>query len=115
MLRSLSFLLALALLLSGCAAPVSVERLSLQASYARLNRTALSSNTPSETTLTVLRRHGLLEYWRSNPAGGIALLRQAVVGRPGNWQELFALAELSYLRGRREDSRPDYLAAAVYA
>lgn len=115
MLRSLSFLLALALLLSGCTAPVSVERLSPQASYARLNRTALSSDTPSETTLTVLRRHGLLEYWRSNPAGSIALLRQAVVGRPGEWQELFALAELSYLRGRREESRPDYLAAAVYA
>lgn len=113
--RSLSFFLALALLLSGCAAPVSVERLSPQAAYARLNRTALSSNTPSETTLTVLRRHGLLDYWRFDPAGGIALLRQAVVGRPGEWQELFALAELSYLQGRRTNSQPDYLAAAVYA
>jgi pimeloyl-ACP methyl ester carboxylesterase len=115
LLRSLMLLVVLVLLLGGCTAPLSVEQVSLRASYARLNRTALSSNTPSETTLTVLRRHGLLDYWRSDPAGGIAALRQAIVGRPSGWQELFALAELSYLRGREADSRPDYLSAAVYA
>jgi len=108
-------ILAVALLLSGCAAPLTVERLSPQASYARLNRTALSSDKPSESTLIVLRRHGLLEIWNNDPAAGVAQLRRDVVGQAGQWPELFALAELSYLNGRKNESRPDFLAAAIYA
>ncbi len=113
--RVTQFVLAVTLLLSGCAAPLSVERLSPQTSYARSNRTALSADEPSESTLTVLRRHGLLDTWKSNPAEGIAELRRDVVAQPTRWPELFALAELSYLRGRVSGSQPDFLAAAVYA
>lgn len=106
---------AVALLLSGCVAPLTVERLGPQASYARMNRSALSGDRPSESTLTVLRRHGLLDIWDKDPAGGIAGLRRDVVGQPALWPELFALAELSYLHGRKDGSRPDSLAAAIYA
>jgi hypothetical protein len=54
----------LSLLLVGCAAPVAVEQLDSQAAYGRLNRSALAENQPSETTLTALRRYGLLESFK---------------------------------------------------
>ena len=107
--------LAVLLLLGGCAAPLSVERLSPQQSYAQLNRSALSGDTLSEATLTVLRRHGLLATWTKDPASAIAALHRAVVGQLDLWPELFALAELSYLRERQAGSRPDAFAAAIYA
>ena len=53
--------MAALLLLAGCAAPLSVEQLSPQAAYRRLERSALAENALSETTRTTLRRHGLLE------------------------------------------------------
>jgi pimeloyl-ACP methyl ester carboxylesterase len=112
--RAACLLMAL-LLLGGCAAPLTIQQLSPQASYDQLNRSALSSNRLSEYTLTVLRRHGLLDTWRQDPAAGIAALRKQVVASPDLWHQLFALAELSYLRGRRDGSRPDALAAAIYA
>lgn len=108
-------LLAVLLLLGGCAAPVSVSPLSLDASYRQLNRSALSGGTLSNSTLIVLRRHGLLAAWNSNPDAAIAALRADVVGQPALWPELFALAELSYLQGQRDNAPPKFLAAAVYA
>src|SRR5688572_22288208 len=53
--------MAALLLLAGCAAPLSVEQLSPQAAYRKLERSALAENALSETTRTTLRRHGLLE------------------------------------------------------
>ncbi len=103
------------LTLAGCGAPWSLNWLSQRDSYKELNRTALSANQPSDATLVVLRRHGLLEAWDANSAAAIAALRADMVGQPDKWSDLFALAELSYLRGRRERSQPDRLAAAVYA
>lgn len=63
----------------------------------------------------MLRRHGLLETWDKDPPAAIAGLRREVVGRSALWPELFALAELSYLRGRKDGSQPDSPAAAIYA
>ena len=65
--------------------------------------------------MIVLRRNGLFNTWMNDPDGAIAMLRQRVAGRPGLWQELFALAELSYLRGKQQNSQQDFLAAVVYA
>ena len=105
----------LLLVLSGCAAPWSLTRLNDRDSYQKLNRSALSSDTPSHGTLVVLRRYGLLEKWHTNPADAIAALRADVVDHADRWPDLFALAELSYLQGRRDRSQPERLAAAVYA
>jgi pimeloyl-ACP methyl ester carboxylesterase len=107
--------LLLIVALSGCASPYSVTQLSINQSYYQTNRSSLTGNTPSNDTLNVLRRHGLLAYWRARPVNAIALLRADVVGDPSSWQELLALADLSYLQAKRDNSQPEFLAAAVYA
>jgi len=104
-----------ALLLNGCTAPVSVQRLTLSQSYRQLDRSALSSDALSDSTLIVLRRHNLLKTWNTDPSSAIAALRDAVVGQPSSWPDLFALAELSYLRGKKEGKAEDFLVAAIYA
>ena len=107
--------LAMLLLASSCAAPLSVDQLSMQESYRLLNRSTLAGNVLSESTLTVLRRRGLMEAWRRDRTGAIAALHGTVVNDPRSWPDLFALAELSYLQGNRLASPAEFLAAAVYA
>jgi pimeloyl-ACP methyl ester carboxylesterase len=109
------FALFLLVSLAGCVSPYGVNELSPEASYQQTNRSALSSDTPSDETLNVLRRHGLLDLWRQNPTAAIASLRGDVVADPSLWNEYFALAELSYMQGKRSHSQADYLAAALYA
>ena len=105
----------LALAVAGCSAPLSVERLDQQAAYKRLNRSALGDDQLSETTLIVMRRHDLAAAYARDPAAAIAALHAKVVGDPTKWQDLFALAEASYLLARQDGSAPRYMAAALYA
>jgi hypothetical protein len=112
--------LALVLLLAACVAPVTVQQTDERTSYQRLNRNALSSNEPSEASLTTLRQRALLETYEMYPAETIRALHGWMLIDDNPADALFALAELSYLRGRelqgqQLDSRPDYLAAAIYA
>jgi hypothetical protein len=104
-----------ALLLNGCTAPVSVQRLTLSQSYRQLDRKALSSDALSDSTLIILRRHNLLKTWNTDPSSAIAALRDDVVGQPSSWPDLVALAELSFLQGQKEGKAEDFLAAAIYA
>lgn len=114
--RALHAVLGAALLLLGaCAAPVTVEPVSARAAYGRLNRTALTDNVPSESTLVVLRRHALLDSYFQFPVEGLAALQASLAAEGSPADSLFALAELHYLRGRQEDSRPDHLAATLFA
>ena len=108
-------LLAIALAASACSAPLTVERLNPYQAYRQANRTALSGDAPSDATLTVLRRHGLLADWQRSPAPAIASLHAAVTSQPELWPELFALSELSYLQANRDHAQPEFLAAALYA
>lgn len=112
---ALLLLLLPLLLLGHCAAPVSVERPDPQAAYRKMDRSALAENQPSEVTRTPLRRHGLLNTLQPWPDETIAALHAQVVGMPAAWSELFALAELSYLRARQTGARDRYLVAAIYA
>ena len=107
--------LLLLLLSSGCAAPFAVNRLDPNDAYQQSIRSALGGDVPSNATLSTLRRFGLLKLWKSNPEAAIGSLRSGVVRRPDLWREWFALAELSYLQGKRDKSPAEYLAAAVYA
>jgi pimeloyl-ACP methyl ester carboxylesterase len=108
-------LLAILLFTAGCAAPLHINRLSLNDTYAQLNQGALAGSTPSDFTQTILRRHGLLPLWKKDPNAAIANLRASVVHQPALWPELFALAELSYLQAKQSGSQEDFLAAALYA
>jgi pimeloyl-ACP methyl ester carboxylesterase len=105
----------LGLQLGGCAPPLTVERLDEPAAYKRLTRNALAGDDLSETTLSVLRRHDLADTYERSPSEAIAALHAQVVGQPESWEDLFALAELSYLLARQEGSPPRYMAAALYA
>ncbi|NVN38089.1 hypothetical protein [Komagataeibacter swingsii] len=102
-------------LLAGCAGPVTVRHVSLVHSYRDGARTALQGGRPGNETMIVLRRHGLLPAWRSDPDRAIAILRTQAKGRDDGADVLFALAELSYQQGLRHHHAQDFLAAAVYA
>jgi hypothetical protein len=107
--------LALMLVVAACSAPVSVERVDLRTAYETINRTALSSDTLSDTTRIVLRRSALLDAFRSQPDAVIGALRGQAIAQGMPWIDLFALAEMHYLRGRQTASKPHLLAAALYA
>ena len=100
---------------AGCTPPVGVTRLSQQEMHRQVDSSALTTDAVSDPTQIVLRRHDLVERFATDPEAAIGALRQVVVSGDGGNDELFALAELSYLHGVAARSRPDELAAAVYA
>jgi len=103
------------LLTAGCAAPISVTKVTPQESYRELRQNALSTSEPGETTKIVLRRFALTKQFEDDPAAAIQALHNVTASTPGRSDTLFALAELSFLHARQTHSRPHYLAAAVYA
>ncbi|WP_158319954.1 lipase family alpha/beta hydrolase [Acetobacter orleanensis] len=106
------------LVLSGCASPISVTPLSLGEAYQEHSRSALSGRTLSNTTHTVLQRLNLLTPWENHPTDAIAALRRLTQARfyaQGLGDQLFALAELSYMHARRHADRAEFMAAALYA
>lgn len=108
----------LCLAVSGCAAPVTVQRLSLTASYKERSQSTLSGHKLSNTTRIVLERQNLLTLWNDTPTQAIAILRastQAQFYTPDFQDQLFALAELNYLNARRHADRAAFMAAALYA
>jgi hypothetical protein len=107
--------LLLVVLLAACTPPVQVERVSLRTAYEVLNRTALSSDQLSEATRTVLRRNALLDTFDTQPEATISALRAQALATGMQWPDLYALAEMSYLEGRRTKSKPLLLASALYA
>jgi pimeloyl-ACP methyl ester carboxylesterase len=105
----------LAALVAGCAAPVGVKRIPPREAYRQLTANALTSDEPSDASQTVLRRYNLVESFDHYPAFTLGQLRTVVVSGRGGNDEVFALAELSYLYAVRSDSRPAAFAAALYA
>mgnify|MGYP003362076405 FL=1 len=117
-LRSRFSCVVLCLAVSGCAAPVTVQRLSLTDSYKERSQSTLSGRTLSNTTRIVLERQNLLPLWKKKPAQAIATLRastQAQFYTPDLQDQLFALAELNYLLARQNSDRAAYMATALYA
>ncbi|WP_338332857.1 alpha/beta fold hydrolase [Acetobacter sp. LMG 32666] len=109
---------ALCVAFSGCAAPITVQRLSLTDSYKERSQSTLSGQTLSNTTRIVLERQNLLPKWKKNPAQALAILRastQAQFYTPDLQDQLFALAELHYLMARQNTDRTAFMAAALYA
>ncbi|MFT8417724.1 MAG: alpha/beta fold hydrolase [Acetobacter sp.] len=109
---------ALCLAFSGCAAPISVQRISLTDSYKERSQSTLSGQTLSNTTHIVLERQNLLPIWKKNPAQALAVLRASTKAQfytPDLQDQLFALAELNYLMARQSQNRAAYMATALYA
>jgi pimeloyl-ACP methyl ester carboxylesterase len=107
--------LLLALVLAACSPPVRVDREDLRAAYLEINQTALSSDRLSEATRTVLRRAAVLDAFDAYPDQTIAALRTQAIATGMQWQDLYALAEMNYERGRQTKSKEMLLASALYA
>lgn len=105
----------LALSLAGCTAPVGVKRISVHDEHRQLTSNALTADQPSDVAEIVLRRHNLVEPFAEQPEATLGRLREVVVSGRGSTDDLYALAELSYLYAERTQSRPQALAAALYA
>jgi pimeloyl-ACP methyl ester carboxylesterase len=107
-------LVGLALIAAGCATPVGVKPVDIQAAYRLHTESALSARQPSEPSKTVLRRLGLLDRFDAEPGAVLAELHSGLRSA-GDDDRLFALAELSFLHAERTDDRAYFLASAVYA
>ena len=107
-------LLAVVILLQGCATPVGVRPLDSKEANRRLTETVLSDGKLSAPTLQILNRAGLEDQFQSEPAEVIAALHKALpTAREAD--RLFALAELSFLHAAKSGDRSYFFAAAVYA
>jgi len=105
---------SIALMLSGCATPVSVKHVDIPTAYRIQTASAISSGEPSNASSIVLRQHGLLDRFETEPAVVLAELHKGL--EPvGDDDQLFALAELSLLHAQQTNDRAYYLASAVYA
>ena len=113
---TLTFILttSIVLILSGCATPVSVKHVDIQTAYGIQTASAISSSQPSEASSIVLRQHGLLDRFETEPAVVLAELHKGL--KPVDDDDpLFALAELSLLHAQQTNDPSCYLASAVYA
>src|SRR5215470_6405981 len=110
-----SWLLMLGALAVGCTAPVGVHRISVREEHEELTRNALTTQEPSDQAEIVLRRYNLVELYGEDPQLALSRLREVVVSGRGDSDELYALAELSYLYGAKADSKAYAMSAAVYA
>jgi len=105
---------SIALMLSGCATPISVDHVDIQTAYGIQTVSAISSGELSNASSIVLRQHGLLDRFETEPAIVLAELHKGL--KPvGDDDQLFALAELSLFHAQRTNDRAYYLASAVYA
>ena len=111
----LALVFFLPLFLVTCAVPVSVERVDPRTVHRELTANVLTVDEESGASRIVLYRWDLTERFESDPEGALAQLHAAVAGGRAGRDELFTLAELSFLHAERTGKQEYYLAAAVYA
>ncbi len=115
MARGWICLLAIALTISACATPISVTKVDSQTAQRELTRNVLSADEPSRFSQIILNRADLYDRFAEDPEAALWTLHAEVVsGRRGS-NQIFALAELSFLHAERTKQRSYYLAAAIYA
>jgi pimeloyl-ACP methyl ester carboxylesterase len=107
--------LAAGLVLAACATPIRVEPLDPREAHRELTASALSADRPSHASQNTLRARGLVTSAKDDPEGALRSLHEIVVSGRGGQEEVFALAELSFLQGTRTRKPEHHLAAAVYA
>ena len=114
MARWLPIAPALLALCLGCATPIGVERVDARRVHRNLTGNVLSTGEPSNASTKVLFRTGHRKLFEDSPEQALAALRSEL-GTPADPDLLFALAELSFLHGERENDRRNILASALYA
>jgi len=103
-----------ALLLAACATPVGVKRVDAKRVHRELTANAISTDEPSASSRQLLNRLGLSDRFEADPDATLAVLH-ADLPPTGDADLVFALAELSFLRGEQTGHRDQTLAAAIYA
>jgi pimeloyl-ACP methyl ester carboxylesterase len=106
-------LLGVLLLSTACATPVGVVHGSTQDVYRTLTRSVLSTGRLSPISEQTLRRRGLDVRFEDTPDAVITELRGDAAGLTPD--DLFTLAETSFLHAEQTGRQDCYLAAAVYA
>lgn len=111
-------------LLSGCATPIGVKKLSPQKAYQNAYANPLNAGVLSDQAKSVFNRYDLLKQFDKDPAPTLAILhQQALDDERGDI--LYALAEGSYLYGselarsvqlEEQELAPDYfMLSALYS
>ena len=113
--RGVWALLVMALTLSACATPISVTRVDPRTVHAELTRNVLSAGEPSRFSEIVVNRAALHGKFDKDPEGTLRTLHSEIAADGRVPDQLFALAELSFLHAERTGKPAYYLAAAVYA
>ena len=111
-------LVSLLLLVSACATPIGVVRLSTQQMYRDLTANVLSVAEPSDWSTQVLQRLNLFERFDQDAEATLAELHKTIqqqVSEDRLQDRLFALSELSFSHAEDSGQRSYYLASAVYA
>jgi pimeloyl-ACP methyl ester carboxylesterase len=104
-----------ALSLSACGSFVTVTRVSPEQVGRELSASVLTGDRLSTPTRNVLLEHGLLGEFDQDPVGTLARLHKAMVAEDADFEDLFALAELSFRQAQSTHDLTRYLEAAVYA
>ncbi len=108
-------ILLIPVLLSACATPIGVERVSADVVHEELTSNVLSANILSEASLNVLGQHNLLEQFDDDPQEAWLALHNVYTQGLGGWHEAFALSELAFLIAEGSRDRAYYLTSALYA
>jgi pimeloyl-ACP methyl ester carboxylesterase len=108
-------LIALTLVVAACAAPISVTRVDPRDVHRELTRNVLSAGEPSTFSQIVINRADLHGKFDDDPEGTLWILHGELATDGRISDQLFALAELSFLHAERSRKQAYYLAAAVYA
>jgi hypothetical protein len=108
-------LFAVALTLSACATPISVTQVDSQTAQRELTRNVLSTGEPSRFSQIILNRADLYGRFAEDPEAALWTLHAEVVSGRRGTNQVFALAELSFLHAERTKQRSYYFAAAIYA
>jgi pimeloyl-ACP methyl ester carboxylesterase len=107
--------IGLLLLASACATPISVTQLDPQTAQRELTRNVLSAGEPSRFSQIMLNRADLYGRFNEDPEAALWTLHTEVVSGRRGVNQVFALAELSFLHAERTKQQSYYLAAALYA
>jgi pimeloyl-ACP methyl ester carboxylesterase len=109
-------LLTIAVLGAACSSsPVRVVHEDAAETHRRLTRSALSHNELSTFSSTVLLEADLDRLYEEDPKKALVQLHDIAVSGSGGPNQLFAVAEASFLHAVRTGVRSYYLAAVVYA
>jgi len=98
----------------ACATPIGVRSVGTREVHEVLTANVLTVGEASADSVQLLNREFLFERHEEAPEEALASLHERF-RETGEADFLLTLAELSFLRAQQSESRPHYLASAVYA